>query len=142
MFLDIGANIGAYALYVAAFAGPAARIIAVEPQPALAFTLAAIYGRDYSQFDFSGSVDLAKIMNNDYLPTVVTRKVPILSPTVLQWTGTGAWLALVNRALTWEAREPATSTLGPPSWKLGHNPVLSRMSRCTSHVPRTGPPKQ
>ncbi|GJD80255.1 FkbM family methyltransferase [Methylobacterium gregans] len=33
VFLDIGANIGAYALFVAAFAGPAARIVAVEPQP-------------------------------------------------------------------------------------------------------------
>ena len=33
IFLDIGANIGAYALFVAAFAGPRARILAVEPQP-------------------------------------------------------------------------------------------------------------
>lgn len=33
VFLDIGANIGAYALFVAAFAGPRARILAVEPQP-------------------------------------------------------------------------------------------------------------
>ncbi|GJE38345.1 FkbM family methyltransferase [Methylobacterium persicinum] len=32
VFLDIGANIGAYALFVAAFAGPRARIVAVEPQ--------------------------------------------------------------------------------------------------------------
>ncbi|MGU3538509.1 FkbM family methyltransferase [Methylobacterium sp. A54F] len=33
VFLDIGANIGAYALFVAAFAGPRARVLAVEPQP-------------------------------------------------------------------------------------------------------------
>lgn len=33
VFLDIGANIGAYALFVAAFSGPQARILAVEPQP-------------------------------------------------------------------------------------------------------------
>ncbi|GJE58734.1 FkbM family methyltransferase [Methylobacterium trifolii] len=33
VFLDIGANIGAYALCVAAFSGPGARIVAVEPQP-------------------------------------------------------------------------------------------------------------
>ena len=32
-FIDIGANIGAYSLFVAAFAGPSARIVAVEPQP-------------------------------------------------------------------------------------------------------------
>ena len=33
VFLDIGANVGAYALCVAAFSGPGARIVAVEPQP-------------------------------------------------------------------------------------------------------------
>ena len=33
VFLDIGANIGAYALFVAGFTGPRARILAVEPQP-------------------------------------------------------------------------------------------------------------
>lgn len=32
-FIDIGANVGAYALFVAALAGPRARILAVEPQP-------------------------------------------------------------------------------------------------------------
>jgi len=32
-FIDIGANIGLYALFVAARAGPGARILAVEPQP-------------------------------------------------------------------------------------------------------------
>lgn len=32
-FIDIGANIGAYSLFVAAEAGPGARILAVEPQP-------------------------------------------------------------------------------------------------------------
>ncbi len=33
VFLDIGANVGAYALFVAAAAGPGARVLAVEPQP-------------------------------------------------------------------------------------------------------------
>jgi FkbM family methyltransferase len=32
-FIDVGANIGAYALFVAALAGPRAKILAVEPQP-------------------------------------------------------------------------------------------------------------
>lgn len=32
-FIDIGANVGGYALFVAANAGPRARILAVEPQP-------------------------------------------------------------------------------------------------------------
>ena len=33
-------------------------------------------------------------------------KVPIISPTVVQWTGASPWIDLVQRALTWEAREP------------------------------------
>ncbi len=33
VFLDIGANIGGYSLFVAANAGPSARIVAIEPQP-------------------------------------------------------------------------------------------------------------
>lgn len=32
-FVDVGANIGVYSLFVAALAGPSARILAVEPQP-------------------------------------------------------------------------------------------------------------
>ncbi len=36
----------------------------------------------------------------------MTIKVPIISPTVLQWTGASPWMDLVQRALTWEAREP------------------------------------
>ena len=35
-----------------------------------------------------------------------TVKVPIISPTVVQWTGASPWMDLVQRALTWEAREP------------------------------------
>ncbi|HEY0570652.1 MAG TPA: FkbM family methyltransferase [Enterovirga sp.] len=33
VFIDVGANIGAYSLFVAARTGPSARILAVEPQP-------------------------------------------------------------------------------------------------------------
>jgi FkbM family methyltransferase len=33
VFLDIGANIGGYSMFVAANAGPTARILAIEPQP-------------------------------------------------------------------------------------------------------------
>jgi FkbM family methyltransferase len=32
-FVDVGANIGAYSLWVSALAGPTARILAIEPQP-------------------------------------------------------------------------------------------------------------
>ena len=38
--------------------------------------------------------------------THATVKVPVISPTVLQWTGASPWMDLVQRALTWEAREP------------------------------------
>jgi FkbM family methyltransferase len=35
VFVDIGANVGAYALFVAAQAGSGARVLAIEPQPAI-----------------------------------------------------------------------------------------------------------
>lgn len=34
-FVDVGANIGAYSLFVASLAGPTARVLAIEPQPAV-----------------------------------------------------------------------------------------------------------
>lgn len=33
IFIDVGANVGAYSLFVASRAGPSARILAIEPQP-------------------------------------------------------------------------------------------------------------
>ncbi|UUL81211.1 TonB-dependent receptor [Sphingomonas qomolangmaensis] len=38
---------------------------------------AAIIGRDYGQLDFSGNVDLGKILGNDYLPTLVVNVINI-----------------------------------------------------------------
>lgn len=38
---------------------------------------AAIFGRDYGQLDFSGNVDLSKILGNDYLPTLVVNVINI-----------------------------------------------------------------
>jgi microcystin degradation protein MlrC len=49
---------------------------------------------------------LIRAIRGDYKPATVTVKVPILSATVLQWTGASPWMDLVQRALTWEAREP------------------------------------
>ena len=51
---------------------------------------------------------MVRAMRGDYAPAHVTVKVPIISPTVLQWTGASPWMDLVQRALTWEAREPDT----------------------------------
>jgi microcystin degradation protein MlrC len=49
---------------------------------------------------------LVRAIRGDYRPTSVTVKVPIITPTVRQWTGASPWMDLVQRALTWEAREP------------------------------------
>jgi microcystin degradation protein MlrC len=49
---------------------------------------------------------LVRAIRGDYRPAHVTRKVPIISPTVLQWTGASPWMDLVQRALIWEASEP------------------------------------
>ncbi|MGE0425433.1 MAG: M81 family metallopeptidase [Reyranellaceae bacterium] len=49
---------------------------------------------------------LVRAIRGDYKPTSVTVKVPIITATVLQWTGASPWMDLVQRALTWEAREP------------------------------------
>jgi microcystin degradation protein MlrC len=49
---------------------------------------------------------LVRAIRGDYAPATATVKVPIISPTVLQWTGASPWMDLVQRALTWEAREP------------------------------------
>jgi microcystin degradation protein MlrC len=49
---------------------------------------------------------LVRAIRGDYKPTHKTICVPVISPTVLQWTGASPWMDLVQRALVWEAREP------------------------------------
>ena len=49
---------------------------------------------------------LVRAIRGDYKPTHVTIRVPVISPTVLQWTGASPWMDLGQRALVWEAREP------------------------------------
>jgi microcystin degradation protein MlrC len=51
---------------------------------------------------------LVRAIRGDYKPTHVTVRVPVITATVLQWTGALPWMDLVQRALTWEAREPDT----------------------------------
>jgi microcystin degradation protein MlrC len=48
---------------------------------------------------------LIRTARGDYHPTTATRKPGIITPTVLQWTGQEPWMGIVQRALTWEARE-------------------------------------
>jgi microcystin degradation protein MlrC len=50
---------------------------------------------------------LIRAVKGDYKPTHVSLKIPIISATVVQWTGGASpWMVLVQRALIWEAREP------------------------------------
>jgi microcystin degradation protein MlrC len=49
---------------------------------------------------------LIRTVRGDYRPAHRTLKVPILSPTVVQWISASPWSDLVQRALVWEAREP------------------------------------
>lgn len=49
---------------------------------------------------------LIRAIRGDYAPRHATLKLPVISPTVLQWTGASPWMDLVQRALVWEAREP------------------------------------
>jgi microcystin degradation protein MlrC len=49
---------------------------------------------------------LIRSIRGDYKPTTATRKPPILTASVLQWTGQSPWMDLVQRALVWEARSP------------------------------------
>lgn len=49
---------------------------------------------------------LVRAIRGDYRPVHAVRTVPILSATVYQWTGQPPWSTLVQRCLTWEAREP------------------------------------
>jgi microcystin degradation protein MlrC len=49
---------------------------------------------------------LVRAIRGDYKPAHATLKLPIISPTVLQWTGASPWMDLVQRALIWEASEP------------------------------------
>jgi microcystin degradation protein MlrC len=48
---------------------------------------------------------LLRMISGDYKPAHVTCKVPILTATVRMWTGASPWADLIQRALTWEARE-------------------------------------
>ncbi len=51
---------------------------------------------------------LVRAIRGDFKPVHVTVRVPIITATVRQWTGASPWMDLVQRALTWEAREADT----------------------------------
>ncbi len=49
---------------------------------------------------------LRRVMRGDYTPTTATRRPPVITPTVLQWTGASPVMDIMERARRWEAREP------------------------------------
>jgi microcystin degradation protein MlrC len=51
---------------------------------------------------------MLRVLRGTYAPTASTVKVPLIVPTVLQWTGASPWMDVVQRALVWEARKPGT----------------------------------
>jgi microcystin degradation protein MlrC len=48
---------------------------------------------------------LRLVMRGDYTPTTASRKPPVITPTVLQWTGAAPASQIMERARRWEARE-------------------------------------
>ena len=49
---------------------------------------------------------LRRVMRGEYVPTSATRRPPIITATVLQWTGQSPSMDIMERARRWEAREP------------------------------------
>ncbi len=49
---------------------------------------------------------MREMMKGRYQPTTASRKPPIITATVLQWTGASPAMDIMERARRWEAREP------------------------------------
>lgn len=49
---------------------------------------------------------LRKMMNDEYDPATAVRRPPILTATILQWTGQSPLMDVMERARRWENREP------------------------------------
>jgi microcystin degradation protein MlrC len=47
---------------------------------------------------------LRQVMRREYVPTSATRKPPVITATVLQWTGQSPSMEIMERARRWEAR--------------------------------------
>jgi microcystin degradation protein MlrC len=52
------------------------------------------------------AVYMRRIMRGEYRPVTVTRRVPIITPTVLQWTGASPVMDIMARARRWEDQYP------------------------------------
>jgi microcystin degradation protein MlrC len=49
---------------------------------------------------------LRRIMRGEYRPVTVTRRVPVVTPTVVQWTGASPVMDIMARARRWEDQYP------------------------------------
>jgi microcystin degradation protein MlrC len=49
---------------------------------------------------------LRRVMRGEYRPVTVTRRVPVVTPTVVQWTGASPVMDIMARARRWEDQYP------------------------------------
>jgi microcystin degradation protein MlrC len=49
---------------------------------------------------------LRAVMRGDYVPATASRKPPVITATVLQWTGQSPSMDIMERARRWESRQP------------------------------------
>ena len=91
LVFDVGAHVGDR---VASFRRLGARVVAIEPQPALAFTLKALYGRDRNVTIEAKAVGKA--------PGTLTMKINIDNPTVS--TASSAFIDAARGAQGWEGQ--------------------------------------
>jgi FkbM family methyltransferase len=92
LVFDVGSHVGDR---VAAFRRLGARVVAVEPQPALARTLRLLYGRDRAVTVVQGAAGRA--------PGTVTLRVNLDNPTVS--TASEAFIAASHGAPGWDGQE-------------------------------------
>jgi FkbM family methyltransferase len=91
LVFDVGAHVGDR---IASFRRLGARVVAIEPQPALVFTLKALYGRDRNVTIERKAVGKA--------PGTLTMKINIDNPTVS--TASSAFIDAAKGARGWEGQ--------------------------------------
>ena len=91
LVFDVGAHVGDR---VASFRRLGARVVAIEPQPALAFTLRALYGHDPDVTIEAKAVGRA--------PGTLTMRINIDNPTIS--TASNAFIDAATRAHGWEGQ--------------------------------------
>src|SRR5262245_14923750 len=91
LVFDVGAHVGDR---VASFRRLGARVVAIEPQPALAFTLKALYGHDPNV-----TIEAKAVGRN---PGTLTMKINVDNPTIS--TASGSFIEAAHGAQGWEGQ--------------------------------------